>query len=138
MENLVITASVVDLENRVNFLPKLAGKYYMQFEPNVYCMLERFCSSYTGAYWQYVQLSNSSGFLYPVIDGELNITNAMNYFSADVDAETAGIIVTLFTFAAFAEQVEEPYNTMFYKHYVNLLNYVETLDSRDLIFSAID
>ncbi len=92
-----ITASVVPVERRVDFLPQHFGARTMiKFEMSVYVWTGNLCPSYRGGFWNYVELSNGGAFMHPTGLDEFQFTVKGNGFHGTVSAEVAGIIATTF------------------------------------------
>lgn len=62
MENTIITTTICPIEERLNFLPKHTGYYFMQYESMVYDYMNAACNEYNGGLWGFYTLSNG-GFL---------------------------------------------------------------------------
>ena len=93
--NSPVTASVVPDAQRLNFLPKQFGPGLMlRVESSVYDWMGAMCSTYTGGYWDYVELSNGGGFLQPRGPAYFDLAVEGNHFDGRVSPEVAGLIVT--------------------------------------------
>ncbi|KAK0039487.1 antirestriction protein [Biomphalaria pfeifferi] len=94
---VAITATVVPDGLRLNFLPNQFGpKLMMIVEQAVYDWMRRLCSSYTGGYWNYIELSNGGGYLQPTGQPYFDLAVEGNHFDARVSPDVAGIVVTAF------------------------------------------
>ena len=90
-----INQTIVSLNDRIHFLPKHVGKYFMQFESKMYYMADNYIKHYTGGYWEFYELSNG-GFTIALDNAEpLIFSNPNNYFEAQLDSESASIVLTL-------------------------------------------
>lgn len=91
-----ITATPIKSERaRLDFLPGLAGSYFMALETALFRIMDKACpDDYSGGYWEYVRLSNGGGFAYPTAEEGWNMTS-LNGWQGLMSAEAAGICVTL-------------------------------------------
>jgi hypothetical protein len=99
-ERTVVTASVVAEDDRLEFLPKhLTLPAMRRFEATLFGWMSTLCKSYTGGYWEAMELSNGGFFMYPTIQEKTSfeLVNHGNSFRGSLTAEAAGIVVTLYT-----------------------------------------
>lgn len=91
---LAISATLVTDENaRMRCLPAIAGVRCCLLEHAIYDALGRICASYNGGYWDYFKLSNGGFYMAPHTDALFQLS-CENYFVAEVNANTAGLIAT--------------------------------------------
>lgn len=125
-----IQKTIVPENKRPDFLPSKLPTGFMQFESLAYAVADKLCESYSGGYWEFVDLSNGGFFMYPQIsdNGKLTIS-CDNYFEGELDEEVAGIVFTLYAVSSIDHDM-----------YHLLLDYAQTLPSevRQQIFAAID
>lgn len=136
-QNTIIANVVSDVE-RLDFLPEYMPRFFIQFESALYWWMERLSTNYNGAYWEYVKLSNGSGYLYPVSDENYQIDVFGNHFSESVQPETAGIIATLFTLCNVSHVAGGSIQEKAVSHYNSLLEYVAQREDAGIIYRAID
>ena len=97
----MITASIVPIEERLNFLP-LITKQYLYFEQAIYYFADKFIQDGHSAYWEFSTLSNGGKFCYPKASSTLTLSNAMNYQTVTLSAEAAGICIMLVVFSHYS------------------------------------
>jgi hypothetical protein len=56
--NSIITSKTVANNERLAFLLRKMPRYYLQFENLVYDVADKMIKGYSGAYWEFVELSN--------------------------------------------------------------------------------
>ncbi|HED4020689.1 TPA: antirestriction protein [Escherichia coli] len=103
--------------------------------------MQRFCDKYEAGNWSYFKVGRNSGFMCPDTD-EFYHFNMPNYFSGNVSAEAAGIIVTIFVLQACFNDAWEREDSDLCDHYREamdtLKDYAATTDESRSIFRAID
>lgn len=104
-------------------------------------LMKRFCDKYEIGYWSYFKVGRNSGFMCPDTD-EFYHFEMPNYFSGNVSAEAAGIIVTIFVLqncfdAAWARQ-DSDLCDHFREAMDTLKDYAATTDESASIYRAID
>ena len=95
------------IHQRMGFLPQYLGRAHVQFQSHVYVFAHQLIKGYDGGYWEFYHLSN--GGLMMEWDNSDNITvNSPNGSSAEVDAETASIVINLIALSdlSFALQAD--------------------------------
>lgn len=104
-------------------------------------LMNRFCDKYKAGYWSYFKVGRNSGFMCPDTD-EFYHFDMPNYFSGNVSAEAAGIIVTIFVLQACFDAAFENEDSDLCDHYREamdtLKDYAATTDESQSIFRAID
>ena len=95
-----ITAQRIPDKQRLNFLPRHFHMWCVAVERAVFRHLGNLCPRYTGGYWTFYDLSNGGCYMTPP-PGDYVIA-AANGFSATVDADTAGIIASLYALSQLA------------------------------------
>ncbi len=60
----MITASTVPSRERSDFYPSMTTRYVL-FEQMMYRFADLFLEEYSGAYWEFITLSNGARFAYP-------------------------------------------------------------------------
>lgn len=103
--------------------------------------MQRFCDKYEAGNWSYFKVGRNSGFMCPDTDESYHF-NMPNYFSGNVSAEAAGIIVTIFVLQACFNDAWEREDSDLCDHYREamdtLKDYAATTDESRSIFRAID
>ena len=93
-ETIPIHKTHCSIHQRMGFLPQYLGNAHIQFQNRIYFFAQHFIAGYDGGYWEFYHLSN--GGLMMEWDNCDNITvNSPNGSSAEVDAETASIVINL-------------------------------------------
>lgn len=137
-EQQAILATVVQDENRLEFLPRHFGRHMMTVERFVYSQFANLCSSYRGGYWHYYDLNNGGCYLAP--SGETySLVHERNYFDATVSGDAAGIIVSLFAFSHLSFILEDdPVGYRLADYFHLLRDFASTHPEAELIYRAID
>ena len=95
-----VLAMLVAQAERLDFLPRHFGRQMMTFETAVYAQMRFLASEYSGGYWTFHDLSNGGCFMAPR-GPSLRIV-APNGFDETMDAESAGIVATLYALSALS------------------------------------
>jgi hypothetical protein len=95
-----VLATLVAEAERLDFLPRHFGRQMMTFETAVYAQIRFLASEYSGGYWTFHDLSNGGCFMAPR-GPSLRIV-APNGFDETMDAESAGIVATLYALSALS------------------------------------
>jgi hypothetical protein len=129
-----ITATRCPDAKRLQFLPRHFHMWCLKVESAVFDHLQRLSPDYRGGYWVFYDLSNGGCFIAPS-HGEFHI-EAPNGFSATVDAETAGIIATLYALSHLA--LAHPTKDIFATRFHELRAFALEHPQARAIFGAID
>lgn len=131
-----IVATLVPEQKRMDALPLHFGVRYMLVAENaVYDWMSRLVSSYTGALWQYYELSNGGFYMAPSGDEQYQVVVATNWYEGTMSAEATGITVCLFAFEWLAHRTAQA-------HFIDLRDKLRDYACRHFearaIFQAID
>lgn len=93
-----LSASLVPEQSRIDCLPSHFGKYMLIAENAIFNIMGELCSTYSGGYWNFFELSNGGFFMAPKADPEhkFNIQCAYsipNGHSFRFDVDTCSSIV---------------------------------------------
>jgi hypothetical protein len=102
-----VTASRVAENKRAGFLPRFLGRHLMQGEGLVYGWMSRLCEDYQGGYWEFYTLSNEGFYMAPTRAEPMRLQHPDNYLDAEMSADAAGIVVTLFALCEMANRYGE-------------------------------
>ena len=102
-----VTAQRVREEERMQFLPRYAGKRFLLVETAVFRMLAQLSTEYQGGYWHFYTLSNGGFFLAPSAPAHYRLCCDGNGFTGMVSAEAAGLIATAMALSHLSCQFEE-------------------------------
>lgn len=91
-----IQAKVVPGDERLQFLPRVFGRRFMQGESAVFNWMRRLCPGYNGGFWEFIDLSNGGFYLRLVTEKPLTIHVEGNGFSGELSADAASIVVCMF------------------------------------------
>jgi Antirestriction protein len=92
-----ITAHLVGDGDRMDFLPKHFGRQFLLGEMAIYQTMDTLCRSYSGGFWDFIELSNGGFYLRLQSKGPLAIcVPTGNDFAGELSPDGAGIVVTLF------------------------------------------
>ena len=105
-EVVIITATLVPEEKRMEFLPKLIGDYPMAFERYVYQWMEKLTKGiYTGGLWEFYNLSNGGGYI--SFCGSKPFTMySMNGAVCECSNETASIVANIFALSSLMQSMD--------------------------------
>jgi hypothetical protein len=134
VDTRTVTATLVSDSQRLDFLPRHFRNWALTFEGAVYTHLRDLCADYNGGYWRFFDLSNGSGFMAPD-SGQFRLT-APNDYEGTVDADTAGIIATLYALSHLSFQ--HPHAEVFGEHFHALREFALDHPNAEAIFAAID
>lgn len=91
-----ILAKVIPGDERLQFLPRVFGRRYMQGQTAVFNWMHCLCRDYKGGYWDFVDLSNGGFYLRLVSDEPLAMYVDGNGFDGAMSADAASIVACLF------------------------------------------
>lgn len=135
-----IVATLVDDENRLDFLPTFFGpRFMLHGETLIYAWMRKLCSAYNGGYWKFYTLSNGGFYMAPAKESNLAMVIASNGFEGELSADAAGIIATLFALNQLAtEQDGSHLGDVLTNRYHHLRNFAKNHAEAVEIFRAID
>ena len=95
------------LGQRLYFLPQYLGRAHAVFQNRLFYLAKQLLEPYDGGYWEFYHLSNG-GFVMALDNDDTITVNSPNGSTAEVDAETASIVVCLMTLSdlSFALQAD--------------------------------
>lgn len=141
-----IMATMVQEENRLAFLPKYFGAYFITGEGLVFNWMRRMVSDYIGGYWNFFELSNGGFYIAPRKDNNKKFQMSTGFVTMDVTHDTAGIVVTLYAMSHLmnmeceknlSPQEEESLERI-HDHYYQLRDYAAEHPEAEAIFALID
>ena len=91
-----ISKTQCEIGRRLYFLPHYLGRAHAEFQNRLFYLAKQLLEPYDGGYWEFYHLSNG-GFVMALDDDEGITVNSPNGSSAEVNAETASIVVCLMT-----------------------------------------
>lgn len=100
MEQRTLIAEVItDPQERIDFLPTVAGRWFAQFEDVVYRMASGMIENYSGGMWRFIRVSDDdgnfvTGFMHPDFDQDVTF-HSMNGSVEEIPARHAGLCITL-------------------------------------------
>jgi len=98
-----ITAKAVPTAARMATLPKHFPSAFMHFENACYAFAAHLSEDYSGAYWQFVELSNGGFFMYPE---QPTVNASANYTEGELTGEGFGIAVCLMVYSNLSFQLQ--------------------------------
>ena len=130
-----ISAIVVSENQRLAFLPKYFGKRMMAAENGIYNAISKLCANYSGAFWNYYELSNGGFYMAPDLDEKLEMLVVGNEYQGVLSADAAGIVASLCVIneLCWLDQSEKIIN-----HYYLLRDFAIEHDEASEICAAID
>ena len=130
-----IQVTLVDENERLSFLPKYFDKWMLSAENRIYDILNRFCSTYKGAYWNFYELSNGGFYMAPELKEMLHLVIESNGFSGEMSADASGLISTLYVLNTLCYLSEDE---QLINRYYWLRDYADEHPEAGKIFAAID
>jgi hypothetical protein len=133
-----LTVTIVPDARRLAFLPRHFQKYMLAVEGAVYSHMRQLCSSYSGGYWNYMDISNGGCYMALAVaaDGLVTLSVPGNGFEGTMSADAAGITVTLFALSNLAFQY--PSAEVLADHFHMLREFALEHAEASKILSAID
>lgn len=130
-----INAMMVSENQRLAFLPKYFGKCMMAAEQGIYNAISKLCGNYSGAFWNYYELSNGGFYMAPCLDEKLEMFVEGNGYEGILSADAAGIVASLCVInqLCWLDQSEKMIN-----HYYLLRDFAAEHDEANKIYAAID
>ena len=135
-EQLAIAATLVPESARLQFLPRHFDFYGIVFERQLYAQMRDLCEDYSGGLWNFFELGNGGCYLAPSRQQGYRLIGNGNGFDGTVDAETAGIIATLFALSHLSFRF--PSVEVFAERFHQLRDFASEHSKRRQIFAAID
>lgn len=137
-ESVITATKVEDTRDRLGFLERLFGRYFIQGEAEVFDWMGRLAQSYTGGFWEFYSLSNGGHFMAPRM-GRVKI-EAPNDFEAEVSEEAAGIIACMYALSHLAFKVSHRGGDTdaLTEQYIALRAFAADHAERELILAAVD
>lgn len=130
-----ITAHLVGDDDRLDFLPKHFGRRFLEGEMAIYQTMDMLCRSYSGGFWDFIELSNGGFYMRLQSKGPLAIrVPTGNDFAAELSPDGAGIVVTLFALNQLIWAGVSELTNAFYL----LRDYARQHEEHAKIFMAID
>lgn len=133
----VVAVAVHDETERLKCLSKIAGPSIIQtvrLEHAFFNAMHLYDNTYHGGWWDFFQLSNG-GFYVALKDDRLFHMVSPNGFECDVDANTAGIIVSAF---AYSNLSFGPNGEAFGEEYHKLSDFIFQHPKAGTIRAALD
>ena len=96
LATIPISKTQCEISQRLYFLPHYLGRAHAEFQNRLFYLVKQLLEPYDGGYWEFYHLSNG-GFVMALDDDDTITVNSPNGSSAEVDAETASIVVCLMT-----------------------------------------
>ena len=131
----VITAQRVAEAERMDFLPRYAGRRFLLVETAAFRFLEQVSPDYHGGYWHFYTLSNGGFFLVPAGPTRFRLRCDGNGFSGMVSAEAAGIVACAMALSHLSCQFEEE---RLVDAFYQLRDFAATHIEASAIFGALD
>lgn len=131
----VITSQRVADAQRMQFLPRHAGKRFLLVETAAFRFLEQMSPDYHGGYWHFHTLSNGGFFMVPSGPARYRLCCEGNGFSGMVSAEAAGIIACAMALSHLSCQFEEQ---RLIDAFYQLRDFASTHAEASAIFGALD
>ena len=135
-EQMIVVATKVPEEKRLDFLPRHFGRLMLTIEQAVYSQLRSLSADYQGGYWDYFDLSNGGCYMAPSTPKGYRILVAGNGFSGAFDADCAGIVATLF--ALSHSSMRFPNVERLSERFYQLRDFACAHPDGNLIMAAID
>lgn len=103
-----LICSLVSEADRVNILPRYAGKHALLLELAIFWAMRSYSEDYRGGYWIMWELSNGAFYMAPGDKTEAyKMSCAGNWYDGTMSADAAGIVSCLVAINQLAWQTEE-------------------------------
>ena len=106
-DKIMITKSLVEEKDRLNFLPHYFGENYLRYELLVFLFADKFCDEYHGGYWDFYHLSNSCPLMVLSSESCHKVVNDMNFFTDAMSSEAMSVGVNIFAMYALLEETRD-------------------------------
>lgn len=130
-----IQASPVPGYLRSSTLPKRFPGLFLVFEMYVYNHMDKFAKSYSGGYWEFMELSNGGFYMSLQSHKLFQVEVETNSFEGTMSSDAASLVANLFTYCRLANQHELDY---LIRGFHLLRDYACEHPEGRLILSAID
>lgn len=131
-----LICSIVNDADRINILPRYAGRHFIQLERLIYNVMGEYSEDYNGGFWIMWELSNGAFYMAPGDKTETyTMSCAGNWYEGTMSADAAGIVACLVAFNRMAwHTCEDRFINLFYALREWALEHPEAKE----IFAAID
>lgn len=138
-ESVITATKVEDDRDRMGFLERLFGRYFIQGEAEVFGWMGQLAESYTGGFWNFYSLSNGGHFMAPRTVGRVRIA-APTHFEGEVSDEAAGIIACMYALSHLAFKVSQRGGDTdaLAEQYIALRAFAADHAEKELILAAVD
>jgi hypothetical protein len=111
-----LICSRVNDADRMNILPRYAGRHFMLLEGLIYKVMGEYSEAYNGGYWIMWELSNGAFYMAPGDQSETYpMSCAGNWYEGTMSADAAGIVACLVAFNRMAWHTrEDRFTDLFY------------------------
>ena len=99
-----INATPIPGHLRARTLPMRFPGLFLVFEMTVYSYMDKFAKSYSGGYWEYIELSNGGFYMSLNSDQSFRVDVDSNCFEGTMSANAASLVANLFTYSQLANQ----------------------------------
>jgi hypothetical protein len=131
-----ITASKVTGDRKLSVMPFYFPTTFLVVESLVYGFTDKLCVHYTGAEWEFYELSNGGFYMAPNLQGAVEVEVPFgNQYKGNMSADALGMTVCLFAYCYLLEQHPESDLGDFYWR---LRDFAGDHNEAAAIFSAID
>jgi hypothetical protein len=137
MAEQIVAIAVTDDKARHQCLSNIAGKNWMltmRLEHAFFDSMALFDSTYKGGWWEFFQLSNGGFYIALKDDRQFHMVSP-NGFECDVGANTAGIIISAFTYSNLSFG---PNGEAFGEEYYKLSDFIFQHAEAGTICAALD
>lgn len=131
----MITRTLVEEKDRLNFLPKYLKSEFFVFEGMVYQFMDWFCENYNGGFWDFYELSNGGMYMSYTGEEPLKVRNDLNHFNDTMSPDAASIAINVFALYALIERNESDYYSSLYR---KLRDYGMEHEEADKIYWLLD
>lgn len=133
--NASITTNVLPGHLRSGALPKRFPGLFLIYEMTTYNYMGKFAESYSGGYWEYINLSNGGFYMSLKSTARFRLTVDSNGFVGEMSADGASLVANLYTLCHLANQHKLDHLIQMYHA---LRDYAVEHPEAGLILGAID
>jgi len=135
-EQTLLASTKIEGDARINALPKHFPQSFLVVENVVYSFAKKLCSAYSGARWEFYEISNGGFFMTPALSAKLDVEVPFgNGYEGKMSADAFGVTVCLFAYSYMSEM--HPISD-FAEYYWRLRDFAGNHAEAAAIFSAID
>ena len=133
-----ITRHSVQINLRIKHTAHLFGiQFPLSIEPAIYAIAGNIAPEYSGAYWEFYQLSNGGFYMAPDIEKQYAV-NCINGYEGSISADALGITACLYAYSHLSFSSNQALAEVCARHYHYLREFMLEHAETGSILKAID